>query len=621
MKLAEKALKGFEPSYSGASGMILKVISLSTVGQIMSTRGAVLVGIVFTAMAMGIAETIASECAIGRFFPASPLNKIGKVAFRWPAWSFFWADPTCPGLLLAVLLRFFGEDFNYPLQAWALKWLLPFVIMNVFKKHASSGYSVRNVQVGYLSPQFGSALEMIDRLELPNLSVSDIPIYRVNKLLTEYFQQHKTEDIAPGSPRYAATPLGLFREFLLWESRDVLFYICLGAFAMLTLAGHAVVASMFLMTLLLIVFIPSKAMRALQGWDLNAFNCIFLGTNHLLAIYGVVCVMMGHEFITGSDVQRATIAWTFFLYPVSAIGITAGPHRLWAHKSYQAQTPLRVLLMLMYTIAFQGSIFHWARDHRTHHRHVDGEKDPHDASQGLFYSHVGCYLLKKDPKVIAAGKEIDVSDLERDWVVMWQKRVYGWFGPLMCYVMPAVVAYYGWGERFWTGFLLAGVTRYTLVLNGTWCINSLTHKYGERPYDGKELASENWITAILTMGEGWHNWHHTFAHDYATSEMGALQQFNPTKVFIDFFALFGLAYGRKRATNMWEQRKMLWKREGKVVKETVTGPPLFRVRHVTVVDPVTGLDNKTLTQRAAPVEDKVVDSATAAVAETHVKND
>merc|ERR1719238_1523847 len=550
-------------------------------------------------MAMGVAETIAAECAIGRFFPASPLNKIGKVAFRWPAWSFFWADPTCPGLLLAILLRFYGgDDFSLPLQDWAIKWLLPFVIMNVFKKQATSGYFVRDVQVGYVSPQFGSTLELIDQLQLPDIKVSDVPIYRVNKLLTEYFRQDKPA-VEPGID---PTPLGLFREFLLWETRDVLFYVCLGAFAILTLTGHAVVASIALATILLLVWVPSKATRAMQNWELNRFNCVFLGTNHLLALYGLVCVIMGHEFITGSDVQRATIAWAFFLYPVSAIGITAGPHRLWAHKSYQAAAPLRVLLMLMYTIAFQGSIFHWSRDHRTHHRHVDGEKDPHDASQGLFYSHVGCYLLKKDQKVIDAGKEIDVTDLERDWVVMWQKRVYGWFGPLMCYAMPAIVAHFGWGERVWTGFLIAGVMRYVLVLNGTWCINSLTHRFGPQPYDGKELASENPLTAILTMGEGWHNWHHTFAHDYATSELGATQQFSPTKVFIDFFALFGQAYGRKRATKMWEDRKNLWCREGKVVTESLSGPPLFRTRRVTVVD-------------------KPAESMTAEVAETHVKHD
>lgn len=103
-----------------------------------------------------------------------------------------------------------------------------------------------------------------------------------------------------------------------------------------------------------------------------------------------------------------------------------------------------------------------------------------------------------------------------------------------------------------------------------------------QPYDAKELATENRITTLLTLGEGWHSWHHAFAHDYAASELGALQQFNPTKVFIDLCATFGLAYGRKRATTMWEARKQLWRRQGKVVKESVCGPPFFRVRQVTV---------------------------------------
>jgi hypothetical protein len=86
--------------------------------------------------------------------------------------------------------------------------------------------------------------------------------------------------------------------------------------------------------------------------------------------------------------------------------------------------------------------------------------------------------------------------------------------------------------------------------------------------------------------------------------MGALQQFNPTKVFIDFFALFGQAYGRKRATKMWEDRKALWRKDGKVVKETISGPPLFRVKTVTIVD--------------GP---KAVAPETSEVAETHVKHD
>lgn len=82
------------------------------------------------------------------------------------------------------------------------------------------------------------------------------------------------------------------------------------------------------------------------------------------------------------------------------IGITAGSHRLWAHKSYSASTPLKVLLMLWSSGAHQGSIFHWSRDHRLHHKFSDTELDPHSISRGFFFSHIGWLLVKKNPKLV-----------------------------------------------------------------------------------------------------------------------------------------------------------------------------------------------------------------------------
>ena len=63
------------------------------------------------------------------------------------------------------------------------------------------------------------------------------------------------------------------------------------------------------------------------------------------------------------------------------------------------------------------------------------------------------------------------------------------------------------------------------------------------------------IVSYLAMGEGWHNWHHAFPFDYACSEFGISSQFNPTKLFIDTCCWLGLAYDRKRGTNVWERRK------------------------------------------------------------------
>jgi len=347
------------------------------------------------------------------------------------------------------------------------------------------------------------------------------------------------------------------------------------------LMGQLGVAYMALAAVVFVLLVPSSATRALQRWELNKFNCVFLGINHVLATYAVFCLCAGRELITDSPIQWRTCVFAALLYPASAMGITAGVHRLWAHRSYQAAAPLRCLLMLMNTLALQGSIFHWARDHRTHHKHTDCAEDPHDATEGLFYSHIGCFLLKKPEAVKEAGRKVSVADLEADIFVMWQKRSYAWFGPLVCFGMPGAVSTL-WGDRFWTGFLIAGVLRYVWVLHVTWSINSLTHAFGPRPYSQKEMATENRITALLALGEGWHNWHHTFAHDYATSELGATQQFNPTKTFIDFWALLGMVWGRKRATSLWQARKDMWKRDGKVVVETLTGPPLFRTRTVEV---------------------------------------
>ena len=99
--------------------------------------------------------------------------------------------------------------------------------------------------------------------------------------------------------------------------------------------------------------------------------------------------------------------------------------------------------------------------------------------------------------------------------------------------------------------------RYCIVLHFTWLVNSAAHLYGNRPYDPGLNPSENPIVSIASLGEGWHNWHHKYPYDYAASEFGITKQFNPTKLFIDFCALFGFVYNRKRSTNAWlRQRKV-----------------------------------------------------------------
>lgn len=107
---------------------------------------------------------------------------------------------------------------------------------------------------------------------------------------------------------------------------------------------------------------------------------------------------------------------------VAGLGITAGAHRLWAHKSYKAKWPLRLLLAFFQTVAFQNHIYEWVRDHRVHHKFTDTNADPHNSRRGFFFSHMGWLMVRKHRDVYVKGKTVDMSDLEKDWVVVWQRR-------------------------------------------------------------------------------------------------------------------------------------------------------------------------------------------------------
>jgi stearoyl-CoA desaturase (delta-9 desaturase) len=261
---------------------------------------------------------------------------------------------------------------------------------------------------------------------------------------------------------------------------------------------------------------------------------------------------------------------TFFLTSsclfISGLGITAGCHRLWAHRSYSATLPLRIFLMLANSIANQGSIYHWSRDHRVHHKHSETNGDPHNATRGFFFAHVGWLFVKKHPDVIAAGKKLTFDDLEEDATVMLQKKLDPWGSLFMCYVFPALVAML-WGEQFWLGFWVAGALRYVYVLHCTWLVNSAAHFFGERPYDPNINPAENPLVAVFAVGEGWHNWHHKYPYDYAASEFGWSKQYNPTKVFIDVCVKLGLASNLKRATGAWSKLKAQRELENKAATE------------------------------------------------------
>ncbi|CAL8145710.1 unnamed protein product [Orchesella dallaii] len=257
---------------------------------------------------------------------------------------------------------------------------------------------------------------------------------------------------------------------------------------------------------------------------------------HLSGLYGIYLCISGQVFLR-------TFIFQFLLVYLANFGTTAGVHRLWSHKSYKATLPFRILLMLAQTLACQNSIHEWARDHRAHHKYTDTNADPHNSKRGFFFCHIGWILVQKHEDLKTKGKNIDISDLENDSVVMFQKKFFKFLALLICFVGPWYVPIRMWGENWWVSWNLV-LLRYTFGLNITWCVNSFAHLWGHKPYDKHINPTESKVVTILTAGEGWHNYHHTFPWDYKAAELPNYL-FNWTTGLIDFFAWIGWAYDMK----------------------------------------------------------------------------
>jgi len=229
-----------------------------------------------------------------------------------------------------------------------------------------------------------------------------------------------------------------------------------------------------------------------------------------------------------------TALWSVIYYFITGLGITAGYHRLWAHRSYNASKPLEYFFALAGAGAVEGSIKWWSRGHRAHHRYTDTDLDPYNAHYGFWWAHIGWMIFKPRRRPGVA----DVSDLSKNEVVRWQHRWYVYLILGMGFILPMSVAGLGWGD--WLGgFVFAGAARLCFVHHSTFCVNSLAHWLGDTPFDDKHTPRDHLVTALVTIGEGYHNFHHQFPMDYRNAIKW--YQYDPTKWFIWTMQQLGLA--------------------------------------------------------------------------------
>lgn len=259
-------------------------------------------------------------------------------------------------------------------------------------------------------------------------------------------------------------------------------------------------------------------------------NTAFLSVITLLAVIAapIYLWVVGLDWVIG--------AMFGFLMIATGLSITLGYHRLFSHLSFKASWPVKLFTLVFGACAFENSALKWVSDHRKHHKHTDTDDDPYDISQGFFWAHMGWIFFKLNPEPPLDN----VADLRKDRLVMWQDKWDKLLAVGVGLLLPALIGFL-WNGLVGAlgGFLIAGVLRVFLVQQCTFFINSLCHCIGRQPYSSKCSARDSTLMAFFTFGEGYHNFHHEFQHDYRNGVKP--WNFDPTKWTIWVLCKLGLA--------------------------------------------------------------------------------
>ena len=230
------------------------------------------------------------------------------------------------------------------------------------------------------------------------------------------------------------------------------------------------------------------------------------------------------------------------MFIASGLSITLGYHRLFSHLSFKASWPVRLLTLIFGATAMENSALEWCSDHRRHHKHTDDDEDPYNIQRGFFFAHMGWIMMRP---IGGESPLTNVNDLKRDPLVRFQHKWWAAIGILVGFGIPALIGYlFEGGIGAASGLLFGGVTRLVAVHHMTFFINSLCHTLGHQPYSNRCSAKDSWIMALFTFGEGYHNFHHEFQHDYRNGVN--FWQFAPTKWTIQFLEKIGMASKLRR---------------------------------------------------------------------------
>jgi stearoyl-CoA desaturase (delta-9 desaturase) len=212
-----------------------------------------------------------------------------------------------------------------------------------------------------------------------------------------------------------------------------------------------------------------------------------------------VLVHLGCIAAIWSGVTWSAVMLCAALYVLRMFAVVAGYHRYFSHRAFATSRAFQLVLAILAQSSAQKSVLWWAAKHRHHHVHSDTDEDVHSPRRkGFLYSHVGWIFDRKHDRADLTK----VADLARWPELRWLHKF-----ELLPAVVLAALCFLIAG---WSGLVVGFLWSTVLVYHATFCINSLAHVRGSKRYVTGDDSRNNWLLAVLTLGEGWHNNHHAF---------------------------------------------------------------------------------------------------------------
>lgn len=251
--------------------------------------------------------------------------------------------------------------------------------------------------------------------------------------------------------------------------------------------------------------LPNPAYTPAPTLRTKVYSLLYKSVVLTVVVVPLLATLLAVRLLWRHAVHPSDLILLAVLYALIAFGVTVGFHRMLTHRSFRAHPLVKLALLILGSMAFEGPALEWAATHIKHHARSDRDGDPHSPVDGFFHAHLGWVFRDGD-----ASPQVYCRHLLADRIVSFVSATFLLWGALSL-LLPFGVGYLigGWSLA-WSGLLWGGLVRMFLTHHVTWSVNSVCHTFGRRAYETPDRSRNEWVVGLLAFGEGWHNNHHAF---------------------------------------------------------------------------------------------------------------